>query len=117
MGKIEHVVVLMLENRSFDNVLGRLYSKSERFDGLAMDEWNPWHKDDGSVARVSVWSSTAGDVPSLPDKDPGEFFTDMTMQIYGLDGSGTATMDGFVDNYVRQPDPADPKAVMHVYRP
>lgn len=120
MSKIEHVVVLMLENRSFDNVLGRLHPKSDKFDGLAMDEWNPWHKDDGSVARVPVWSSDRGDVPSLPDKDPGEFFTDITMQIYGLDSSGAATMDGFVDNYVRQPehdDLADPKAVMHVYRP
>jgi phospholipase C len=120
MSKIDHVVVLMLENRSFDNVLGRLYPKSEKFDGLAMDEWNPWHKDDVSVARVPVWSSDASDVPSLPDKDPGEFFTDITMQIHGLDRSRAATMDGFVDNYMRQPehdDPADPKAVMHVYRP
>lgn len=73
MGKIEHVIVLMLENRSFDNVLGRLYPKSDHFDGLAMDEWNPWHKEDGSVERVRVWSSDAIDPPTLPKEDPGEF--------------------------------------------
>ncbi len=35
MPRIEHVVVLMLENRSFDNLLGRLYPKSDAFDGLS----------------------------------------------------------------------------------
>jgi len=120
MRRIEHVVVLMLENRSFDNVLGRLYPKSDRFDGLGMDEWNPWHKDDGSVERVPVWSAEAIDPPQLPGEDPGEFFTDMQVQLHGLQGSEQPTMTGFVDNYMRQPDrdnAPDPKAVMHAYRP
>jgi phospholipase C len=120
MSKIEHVVVLMLENRSFDSLLGRLYPKSDRFDGLAMDECNPWHKEDGSVQRVGVWSSDAINPPTLPREDPGELFADMQVQIHGLDRPGPPTMSGFVDNYMRQPgrqrDP-DPKAVMHVYRP
>ena len=30
-GKIEHIVVLMLENRSFDNILGQLYRKFRRY--------------------------------------------------------------------------------------
>jgi phospholipase C len=30
-GKIEHIVVLMMENRSFDNVLGRLYPDDPNF--------------------------------------------------------------------------------------
>jgi phospholipase C len=41
LGKIEHVVVLMLENRSFDSMLGRLYPKSDAFDGLSGSECNP----------------------------------------------------------------------------
>src|SRR5215471_5564634 len=32
--KIDHIVVLMLENRSFDSMLGKLYPKSATFDGL-----------------------------------------------------------------------------------
>ncbi len=120
MRRIEHVVVLMLENRSFDNVLGRLYPKSDRFEGLAMNEWNPWHREDGSVERVPVWSGDAAAPPTLPGEDPGEFFTDMKAQIYGLDRPGEPTMYGFVDNYMRQPRGErhrDPRAVMHVYRP
>ena len=34
LGQIDHIVVLMLENRSFDSMLGRLYPKSATFDGL-----------------------------------------------------------------------------------
>jgi phospholipase C len=120
MRRIEHVVVLMLENRSFDNVLGRLYPKSDRFEGLAMDEWNPWHRQDGAVERVPVWSSEEPHPPDLPEDDPGELFTDMTAQLYGVGLADRPTMSGFVDNYMRQPHHsprADPKSVMHVYRP
>ena len=35
LNAIEHVVVLMLENRSFDNLFGTLYSKRAEFDGLS----------------------------------------------------------------------------------
>ncbi len=34
MADIKHVVVLMLENRSFDALLGRLYANRADFDGL-----------------------------------------------------------------------------------
>jgi phospholipase C len=33
--KIDHIVVLMLENRSFDSLFGKLYPKSNAFEGLA----------------------------------------------------------------------------------
>ncbi len=42
--KIDHVVVLMLENRSFDAMLGRLHPSGPGFDGLAGGESNPWHR-------------------------------------------------------------------------
>ena len=38
---IDHIVVLMLENRSFDNLLGALYPTSPQFDGLDGTESNP----------------------------------------------------------------------------
>jgi len=120
MEKFDHLVVLMLENRSFDNVFATLYPKSAAFDGLDGTESNPWHKPDGTVASVPVWSDT-GMPPEdalMPDPDPGELFHDMTMQIFGLDGDprAPATMSGFVDNYMRQPPadrPYDPRQVMH----
>ena len=84
MPKIEHVVVLMLENRSFDAMLGQLYPKSERFDGLAMTETNPWHKPDGTVEKIRVWSAQGEFGPRLPDPEPGEIFDEITMQLFGL---------------------------------
>ena len=57
LGKIDHIVVLMLENRSFDSMLGKLYPKSATFDGLDGTEQNP----DASGVPVQVWSSTGTD--------------------------------------------------------
>ena len=87
---ISHVIVLMLENRSFDGMFGKLYARSAAFDGLSGHETNPWHKDDGSVATVPVWNDS-GMGPAtacIPDPDPGELFLpDMNMQLFGLKGT------------------------------
>ena len=129
MPRIEHVVVLMLENRSFDNLLGQLYPKSEQFDGLDLTETNPWHRSDGAVEEIRAWSSAGAEPPRLPDLDPGELFDDFTMQIFGLGApaEGRPTMTGFVDNYMRQPASRSdlnpkgvaphPKAIMHQFAP
>jgi hypothetical protein len=86
---IEHVVVLMLENRSFDTMLGWLYPGRPDFDGLTGREANPWHRPTGQV-MVPVWtdpglsrSRAAG-----PDPDPGELFSDMEEQLFGAGGLG-----------------------------
>ena len=100
----------MLENRSFDCMLGMLYPSDDKFDGLIGTEFNPWHKPDGSRQNIQVWKDPALDAKTVcvPDPDPGELFTDIHMQIYGLAANGTLdtggpTMGGFVDNYMRQP--------------
>jgi phospholipase C len=119
---IKHFVVLMLENRSFDSVLGRLYSGRADFDGLTGDESNVWHQPGGDTP-IPVWSSAAltDAARHIPDPDPGESFADIHMQIHGIatiPGPGGPTMGGFVDNYMRQPNPspaADPRAVMHYF--
>ncbi len=125
--EIRHVVVLMLENRSFDCMLGKLYPKSPGFDGLSGDESNIWHQPDGSQQPVRVWNDPTVTARALciPDPDPGELFTDIHMQIYGLTETGAPnpgppTMGGFVDNYMRQPatTPAsDPYSTMHYFTP
>jgi phospholipase C len=56
---LDHVVVVMFENRSFDNLLGRLYEPGEvaSFDGvLGKDLFNPvpeWaqHRPDDGIVR------------------------------------------------------------------
>lgn len=124
MPKIDHVVVVALENRSFDNMLGRLYPKGERFDGLDGTESNPWHKPDGSVETIRVWNSPklTPHAASIPADDPGELFSDITEQIFGRSAvpGAPAGLTGFVDNYMAQPEgdtPRDPRAPMHYFLP
>src|SRR6516165_8547404 len=123
LGQIDHIVVLMLENRSFDSMLGKLYPKSATFDGLDGTEQNP----DSSGVPVQVWGSTGTDEVTMriPDPDPGELWTDINTQLFGMPNVGSPapipTMDGFVKNYVNQPANAgqtfDPKNVMHYFTP
>lgn len=121
MVRIEHVVVLMLENRSFDNMLGWLYPDRPDFDGLHGGESNPWHHN-GEMEQIAVWNCGVAtpEAATIPDPDPGELFDDIVMQIYGLYPDGTPRMDGFVDNYMRQPangKALEPRAVMHCFTP
>src|SRR5580704_9050411 len=104
LSEIEHVVVLMLENRPFDCLLGKLYPASEEFDGLPDGASN----NDLASNPVPAWSSadTGKASMSIPDPDPGELFTDMNTQLFGVpdvpDPPDAATMSGFVRNYLGQ---------------
>lgn len=114
MAEIDHVVVLMLENRSFDSLLGKLYPAGPQFDGLKGNEQN-------IVAGkpVKVWTSSGGGSVDMcvPTPDPAELFDDMNEQIFGLrTGGSAANMSGFASNYARVPG-ADPRNVMHYYTP
>ena len=117
---IEHVVVLMLENRSFDCILGKLYKSDVTFEGLSGLETNNY-----TAGPVRVWSDTGMDplTATIPDPDPGELFADMNMQLFGGTGQPTTdppSMSGFVQNYMAQPpadEPFDPTAVMHYFTP
>jgi phospholipase C len=126
-GQIDRVVVLMLENRSFDCMLGRLYPKSDGFNGLSSHESNPYHKPDGSVEPIFVWNDEGMEpaTATIPDPDPGELFENMNVQIFGKGGRANADpppMNGFVDDYMQQPAAIgaplpDPRAVMHHFTP
>lgn len=120
MPDIRHVVVLMLENRSFDCMLGRLYPASAEFDGLTGVETNFWHDGVGRVPET-VWTDMAGGPVGLtiPDPDPGELFTDMQQQIHGSPNF-KIPMGGFADNYMSHAKPGErrrPDAVMHYFDP
>jgi phospholipase C len=54
-GKIQHVVVLMFESRSFD-MLGRLYPSGPAFDGLTGNKKNLWNG-----TAIPVWTSASLD--------------------------------------------------------
>ena len=120
LDRIHHIVVLMLENRSFDCLFGRLYPKSDGFDGLSGSESNP-----GPDGPITVWNSPGvdSDTMRIPDPDPGERFVEMNMQLFGTSQvpvpPPTAPMSGFVQNYVKQSAAAarNPRAPMHFFTP
>lgn len=96
---IEHVVVLMLENRSFDCMLGKLHPADATFDGLTGRETNI-----AAGQVIPVWSSDTlnAAIVVTPDPDPGELFSDMNEQLFDGPAAGTPTMQGFAANYLAQ---------------
>jgi phospholipase C len=124
LADIDHVVVLMLENRSFDNMLGKLYPASPNFNGLTGSEYN---EDPKSGAIIQVWNDPGTDskTMTIPDPNPGESWYDMNQQIYGVrhvpsPPPAPAPMSGFVAEY-RGEHPHDeklnPRNPMHYFSP
>jgi phospholipase C len=112
---IKNVIVLMLENRSFDNVLGALRPWSTAFEGLTLNEVN-YDSSNKPYPIANNPNSTA-----IPPIDPGEGFMDMNLQIFGNTGAtGPASMSGFVLDYLAAPGaypsiPTPPPAYANCY--
>ncbi|MFT4136929.1 alkaline phosphatase family protein [Microbacterium sp.] len=120
----DHVVVLMGENRSFDNLLGWLYTPEtipdgETFDGLAFGSYANTD-DTGLTVSAHVYSGPTDVVMGQPNPDPGEEYPYVNTQLFGtvspasnrlaqLDGmtapfnaparGADATMVGFLQDY------------------
>ena len=96
----KHVVVLMMENRSFDHMLGYMKDVDYPIEGLDGDETN-LAAVEGPDIRVSPDARSIGDL----NPDPSHEFPDINFQIFG-NSAGTATgeakMQGFVKNYATQ---------------
>jgi len=94
----EHVVVLMLENRSFDNILGYLYEDGvpvgKQFEGVVGNNLtNP--DENGNLVPVSPQTNFHEPFP-----DPGEVFDHVTAQLFsGETTPGIPNMQGFVKDY------------------
>src|SRR5271166_2909700 len=105
LGLIENVVVVMLENRSFDSLLGNLYPYSAQFEGLKLDGsmYNTYNNKQYSVTNTSSCSNPL----ITPDPDPGESFADINLQIFNdtnpPDGA-EGTMAGFVNDWMATPE-------------
>jgi phospholipase C len=94
--QITRLVVLMLENRSFDHMLGFLKKTNPTINGLNGDEWN---YPAGEAAANIVVSDDAGDVEDL-NPDPNHEFAHVTNQISSTgDAVGNPDMKGFVRDY------------------
>ena len=87
---IEHVIVLMLENRSFDHLLA--YSGIPNLQGVDTTKTNPGAED----APVAM----NDDAPDRAPGDPGHEFEDVDWEIFRAPyaaGSRPITLTGFVD--------------------
>ena len=99
---INNIVVLMLENRSYDNVLGMLYQSTnpppfnvsppgQNLNGVA----NALPNLDITVSPAksySVWGSPS-DATTIPQTDPGELFEDMAQQFLGQPKAASSVYD------------------------
>ncbi len=141
----DHVVVLMFENRSFDSILGRLYDPADlasgrRFEGLGTGQYSNTAPD-GTVVPAHVYDGSTDFVMGQPDPDPGEFYSHVNTQLYGIVAPAAnediahngvsapfnapppgakPTMEGFLHDYVinfravrgREPTPDEYRVVM-----
>jgi len=118
LNKINHIVVLMLENRSFDHILGYLYGPGrEGYDGVSGKEANPDSSASPPLAvPINDGAQYAGDLAVDPCHDAPA----VTFQLFrNASPTGTATNDGFVDDYARQPGntPLKAHAIMNCFHP
>ena len=93
---LQHIVFLMMENRSFDHMVGFLQSDTYQVNGLAGTETNP--DDDNASVQVSNDAIYFGDLTP----DPGHSHFDVMKQMFsGADPANTtvAPMSGFVKDY------------------
>jgi len=106
LASVNSVVVLMLENRSFDHMLGYLYPgnvspSGQPFDGLAGTESNPGSN--GQPVTVFGIEPTTPNAYFMPGADPGEGYMATNSQLYGSTAnpaSGLAAPgQGFVTDY------------------
>ena len=80
---IEHVVVLMMENRSFDHMLG-FFPSAKKFEGLTGDEANF----EDPLAGTGFKAQVSADAPNVPDIDPGpdHDIPNVLRQLFGRGG-------------------------------
>jgi phospholipase C len=127
MSEIKHIVHLMLENRSFDQLLGWLYDEKNppkinipeqsppTFDGL---KENTYFNLDDNGNKHYITKGTANNM-NVPSHDPHEEYEHINHQLFGSTQNPqygqTATMGGFYQDFARLLD--EPKEIMQTYTP
>jgi phospholipase C len=110
LGSVNHIVVLMLENRSFDHMLGLLYRDSgnispatnQPFDGLTGTESNAGTG--GNAVPVAPLTGATPGVYYMPGADPGEGYVATNLQLFGVTSPSVAippANSGFVSDFAR----------------
>ena len=98
---LRHIVVVMMENRSFDHMLGSLKADDARIDGI--DPADAMHSNPDSDNAI-VKAQPKAKYQSQLDPDPGHDFDEVDYQIFAGDTTSNrpATMQGFVQQYFKK---------------
>jgi phospholipase C len=98
LDSLKHIVVLMMENRSFDHMLGSLTAVNPQIDGITAQLSNP--DTTGAPVKPQPLAQFQGQL----DPDPDHHFPAVDLQIFGGDTSPNrvANMQGFVKSYFNQ---------------
>src|SRR5262245_30547716 len=111
---LRHLVVLMMENRSFDHMLGALTAADPRIDGLDGTQTNP----DTTGASVAV--QALAEFQGQLDPDPNHHFPGVDLQIFNGDmtPNRVATMQGFIKSYYgERKDVKHSQKIMYYFAP
>ena len=131
--QIEHIVVLMNENRSLDNLLGWLYppgtaptqflptGSTQQYDGLVENTYSnqdPGFDNDEPVYAsngTTGWNGPRGPILEwfVPSPDPGEEFDHVCTQLFN--GGASADMSGFLTDYLTQCATDNAGQIMQAY--
>ena len=98
LDNLKHIVVLMMENRSFDHMLGSLKAVNPAIDGIVAGLSNP--DTTGALVQPQPLAAFQGQL----DPDPDHHFPAVDLQIFGGDTSAgrQPNVQGFVKSYFNQ---------------
>lgn len=110
---IKTVVVLVMENRSFDHMLGWMKKLNPEINGVDGSESNLLNTTDAKSPRVFF-----GNQSHFVDPDPGHSFQAIREQIFGSNETSTKppSMNGFAQQ-ANSMDPNMPQSVMNGFQP
>jgi len=111
---LKHIVVLMMENRSFDHMLGALRADDARIEGLSGTEFNL--DTTGKPAPVKPQAAFQGQL----DPDPDHHFPGVDLQIFdgNMAPDRQPTMGGFVKSYfAERRDVKHSRQIMYYFKP
>jgi phospholipase C len=120
LAPVQHIVQVMLENRSFDHMLGFLYPNrsgpgGQPFEGLLGTESN--NDSTGKPVTVFQISTATANAYFMPGADPGEGYANTNVQLFGTGkppNPPVATMSGFVASF-ESAIPYDQRSGQSVY--
>ncbi|HEX3471037.1 MAG TPA: alkaline phosphatase family protein [Silvibacterium sp.] len=132
--QIKHIIVVMLENRSFDNICGWLYkqgatppsqflpaSSPQQFNGLKSSYFNPVSELYFSGQCTETYPVfDQSNATNMPDPDPEEDFANVNYQLFGPDAPSQNPEwpnMGFVINYAKVTGTNIPVQVMEPFSP